>query len=213
MSDHDGGRATVSLTDLASQVPGLLADMPVMVRAALTGLVTLPNSKKSIGTVFQERAARHADRVFVRFGDQQLTYREANATANRYAAVLAARGVGHGDVVAIMLRNSPDAILTMLAVVKCGAVAGMLNYHQRGEVLAHSLGLLDAKVLIAETDLISAITECGASGGTETVTVEDLERFAVGAPATNPATAAAVLAKTPRSTSSPRAPPDSRRPA
>ena len=195
MSDHDGGRATVSLTDLASHVPGLLADMPVMVRGALTGLVTLPNSKKSIGTVFQERAARYADRVFVRFGDQQLTYREANATANRYAAVLAARGVGHGDVVAIMLRNSPDAILTMLAVVKCGAVAGMLNYHQRGEVLAHSLGLLDAKVLIAETDLISAITECGASGGTETVTVEDLDRFAVGAPATNPATAAAVLAK------------------
>ena len=44
-----------------------------------------------------------------------------------------------------MLRNSPNAVLMMLAMVKCGAVAGMLNYHQRGEVLAHSIGLLDAK--------------------------------------------------------------------
>jgi len=173
-----------------------LVDMPVIVRGAVTGLLPQRNSKKSIGTVFQERAARYGDRVFLRFGDQRMTYREANATANRYAAVLASRGVGHGDVVAIMVRNSANAVLAMLAAVKCGAIAGMLNYHQRGEVLAYSLGLLDAKVLIAETDLVSAVTECGAAGATDnTLTVDDLERFAVSAPATNPASASAVRAK------------------
>ncbi len=195
MSDHDGGaRTAVSLTDIATRVPGLLADAPVILRGALTGLLARPNSRKSIGTVFADRAARHGDRVFLRFGDQKLTYRDANAAANRYAAVLAARGVGNGDVVGIMLRNSPNAVLAMLAAVKCGAVAGMINYHQRGEVLAHSLGLLDAKVLIAETDLVSAIAECGAET-TETLTVEDLERFAASAPATNPASASAVQAR------------------
>lgn len=196
MSDRDGGaRTAVKLTDIAARVPAVLADLPVIARGALTGLLAQPGSKKSIGTVFQERAARYGDRVFLRFGDQQLTYRDANAAANRYAAVLAARGVGQGDVVAIMLRNSPNAVLAMLAAVKCGAVAGMLNYHQRGEVLAHSLGLLEAKVLIAETDLVSAVAECGGSGSTQTLTVEDLERFAVSAPATNPASASAVHAK------------------
>ncbi len=200
MSDHDGGaRRAVSLADIASRVPGVVADLPVIARGALTGLFAQPNSKKSIGTVFADRAARFGDRVFLRSGDRQLTYRDANAAANRYAAVLAARGVGHGDVVAVMLRNSPNAVLTMLAAVKCGAIAGMLNYNQRGEVLAHSLGLLDAKVLVAETDLVSAVTECGAAGAPDkadnTLTVEDLERFAVSAPATNPASASAVLAK------------------
>ena len=40
MSDHDGGaRKAVSLTDLASRVPGVLADMPVIVRGVLTGLL------------------------------------------------------------------------------------------------------------------------------------------------------------------------------
>jgi fatty-acyl-CoA synthase len=196
VSDHDGRtRAAVKLTDIATRAPGVLADMPVIVRGALTGLLARPGSHKSIGTVFQERAARYGDRVFLRFGDQRLTYRDANAAANRYAAVLAARGVGQGDVVGIMLRNSPNTVLAMLAAVKCGAVAGMLNYHQRGEVLAHSLGLLDAKVLIAETDLVSAVAECGGSGTTDTLTVEDLERFAVSAPATNPASASAVQAR------------------
>lgn len=148
--------------------------------------------------MFQDRAARYGDRVFLKFGDQQLTYRDANATANRYAAVLAARGVGPGDVVGIMLRNSPSTVLAMLATVKCGAIAGMLNYHQRGDVLAHSLGLLDAKVLIAESDLVSAVAECGASRGRvagDVLTVEDVERFATTAPATNPASASAVQAK------------------
>ncbi|CDO90066.1 long-chain-acyl-CoA synthetase [Mycobacterium triplex] len=196
MSDHGGGaRGRIRLTDIASGLPGVLADMPAIVRGALTGLLAQPGSHKSIGSVFQERAARYGDKVFLRFGDQQLTYRQANAAANRYAAVLAARGVGHGDVVAIMLRNSPNTVLAMLATVKCGAVAGMLNYHQRGDVLAHSLGMLDAKVLIAETDLVSAVAESGSAGTATTLPIEDLERFAAGAVATNPDSVAAVQAR------------------
>ncbi|MEZ0354547.1 long-chain-acyl-CoA synthetase FadD6 [Mycobacterium sp. pR1184] len=196
MSDHAGGaRRRIGLTDIASGLPAVLADIRVILRGATTGLLAQPGSHRSIGSVFQDRAARHGDKVFLRFGDQQLTYREANAAANRYAAVLAARGVGHGDVVGIMLRNSPNTVLAMLATVKCGAVAGMLNYHQRGEVLAHSLGLLDAKVLIAETDLVSAVAETGSAGSSNTLTIEDLERFAVGAVATNPDSVGAVQAR------------------
>jgi fatty-acyl-CoA synthase len=196
VSDHKGGSRTASrvkLTDIAARLPGVLADLPVILRGIRTGLLPQPNTKVSIGSVFQDRAARYGDRIFLKFGDQVVTYREANATANRFAAVLASRGVGPGDVVGIMLRNSPNTVMAMLAVVKCGAVAGMLNYHQRGEVLAHSLGLLDAKVLIAESDLISFVSECGAATG-EVLPVEDLERFAVAAPTNNPASASAVKA-------------------
>ncbi|MGH3959960.1 long-chain-acyl-CoA synthetase FadD6 [Mycobacterium sp.] len=193
MPEQDA-RTSVGLVDIVTRLPGVLADVPVMARGALTGLLVRPTSKTSIGKVFQDRAARFGDRVFLRFGEARLTYREANATVNRYAAVLAARGVGHGDVVGIMLRNSPNAVLTMIAAVKTGAVAGMVNYHQRGEVLAHSLGLLDAKVLVTESDLVDVVDECGAPGA-EPLTVEELERLAATAPTTNPVSASAVLAK------------------
>jgi fatty-acyl-CoA synthase len=191
---ESGAQTSVGLIDIATRVPGVLTDVPVMIRGVLTWLLARPTSKTSLGKVFQERAARFGDRVFIRFGEQQLSYREANATANRYAAVLAARGVGRGDVVGIMLRNSPNAVLMMLAAVKCGAVAGMLNYHQRGEVLAHSLGLLEAKVLVAESDLLDAVDECGGTGVSPT-TIEDIERLAATAPTANPPSASAVLAK------------------
>ncbi|KMV16881.1 long-chain-acyl-CoA synthetase [Mycolicibacterium conceptionense] len=195
MTDQKSGtRSSVGLLDLASQVPGLLMDAPVIARGVLTGMMARPTAKTSIGKVFQERAAQYADRVFLKFDDERITYREANETVNRYAAVLAAKGVGHGDVVGVMLRNSPDAVLLMLAIVKCGAVAGMLNYHQRGKVLAHSIGLLNAAAVVAETDLIEHITECGAEAN-GLITVEELRRLASTAPTTNPASTSAVLAK------------------
>ncbi|MDF3338430.1 long-chain-acyl-CoA synthetase FadD6 [Mycolicibacterium septicum] len=195
MTDQKSGtRSSVGLLDLASQVPGLLMDAPVIARGVLTGMMARPTAKTSIGKVFQERAAQYADRVFLKFGDERITYREANETVNRYAAVLAAKGVGHGDVVGVMLRNSPDAVLLMLAIVKCGAVAGMLNYHQRGKVLAHSFGLLKATAVVAESDLVEHVTECGAEPN-GLITVEELRRLASTAPTTNPASTSAVLAK------------------
>ena len=135
MSDQNSGtRNSVGLLDIATRVPGLLMDSPAIVRGVVTGFLARPSAKTSIGKVFQDRAARYGDKVFLRFGDESLTYAEANETVNRYAAVMAARGVGHGDVVGIMLRNSVDPVLLMLAVVKCGAISGMLNYNQRDEI-------------------------------------------------------------------------------
>jgi fatty-acyl-CoA synthase len=166
----------------------------VITRGVFTGFLARPTAKTSIGKVFQDRAARYGDRVFIAFGEERLTYREANETVNRYAAVLAARGVGHGDVVGVMLRNSPYSVLLMLAVVKCGAVAGMLNYHQRGRVLAHSIGLLGAKALVAETDFVEPIGESEADTD-GLMTLDELVQLAATAPATNPATTSAVLAK------------------
>ena len=195
MTDQKSGtRSSIGLLDIITHVPGVLADTPSIVRGAITGFLARPSAKTSIGKVFQERAARYADNVFIKFDDQQLTYQQANETVNRYAAVLAARGVGHGDVIGIMLRNSPQSVLLMLATVKCGAVAGMLNYHQRGKVLAHSIGLLNAKAIVAETDLVDPINESGADTPGP-ITLDELERLAATAPTNNPAATAAVLAK------------------
>ncbi|HYO03967.1 MAG TPA: long-chain-acyl-CoA synthetase FadD6 [Mycobacterium sp.] len=195
MSDEKSGtRSSVGLLDIAPRLPGLLKDVPVIARGVVTGFLARPTAKTSIGKVFQERAARYGDKLFIKFDDQKLTYREANEMVNRYAAVLASRGVGHGDVVGVMLRNSPHSILLMLAVVKCGAVAGMLNFHQRGKVLAHSLDLLGAKAIVAETDFIEPISESGADTD-GLMTLDELIQLAATAPATNPATTGAVLAK------------------
>src|ERR1700739_2542642 len=187
-------KPTISLLDIATRLPGLLRDTPAILPGVMTGLRARPTAKTSIGKVFAERAARYGDNAFIKFEDDTITYRDANDTANRYAAVLAARGVGRGDVVGIMLKNSPAAVLLMLAVVKLGAIAGMLNYHQRGAVLAHSVGLLNAKAVMGDDELLAAIRESGAEVR-DAISIEELERLAADAPTANPAVTSSVLAK------------------
>ncbi|WNG86259.1 long-chain-acyl-CoA synthetase FadD6 [Mycobacterium sp. ITM-2016-00317] len=194
MTKRSGTRDSVGLFDIAKQVPGLLKDAPTIVRGVVTGFGARPTAKTSIGKVFQDRAAQYANNVFLKFEDREITYGEANEIVNRYAAVLAARGVGHGDVVGIMMRNSPEPVLLMLAIVKCGAISGMLNYHQRDEVLKHSLGLLSASVVVAETEFVEPITESGADTK-GLMTLDELRQLAETAPTTNPVTTSAVLAK------------------
>jgi len=194
VSNKSGTRSSVGLLDIAKQVPGLVKDTPTMLRGVVTGFGARPSAKTSIGKVFQDRAAQYSNNVFLKFEDREITYGEANEIVNRYAAVLAAKGVGHGDVVGIMMRNSPEPILLMLAAVKCGAISGMLNYHQRDEVLKHSVGLLSASVMVAETDFVEPITESGADTD-GLMTLDELKKLAETAPTTNPATTSAVLAK------------------
>jgi fatty-acyl-CoA synthase len=194
MAETREEKSTVGLIDIATRVPGLLMDTPAILQGVMTGFMARPSAKTSIGRVFQDRAARYGDNLFIKFEDEKVTYRDANETANRYAAVLAARGVGRGDVVGIMLKNSPRAVLLMLAVVKLGAITGMLNYNQRGKVLAHSVGLLNSKALIGDEELLAAVQESGAEAD-DAISVEELERLAADAPTDNPAVTSSVLAK------------------
>lgn len=147
----------VRFTDVIRALPKLAPDMPKMARGAL-GLATMRSgSKTSLGRVFQDAAAKHPERPFLRFGDTEITYGEANARVNRYADVFAEHGVGHGSVVGVLASNRPETMLVALAAVKLGAVAGMLNYHQRGDVLNHSQKLLDSTVFVVGSECREAL--------------------------------------------------------
>jgi len=179
--------STVSLTGLAAQLPSMLADAPSLLRGAL-GMTRTPRARETIGSVFQKLAERRPDHPFLRFEGDTLTYGDANAQVNRYAAVLAAQGVRTGDVVGILVANRPEALLVVLAAVKLGAAAGMLNHHQRGDVLAHSLGLLDATVLVVGEECDEAIDSLdGPPQAKTTLRITELDVLAADADSANPA--------------------------
>ncbi|MFC9996726.1 long-chain-acyl-CoA synthetase [Nocardia sp. NPDC127526] len=152
---------TVSLAHLARSLPGMAAELPGMLRNAVHMLVK-SGDKASIGLYFQRAAAKHPDRPFLRFEGREYSWGEANSMVNRYANVLAEHGVKRGDVVGILMVNRPEALLTVLAAVKLGATAGLLNHNQRDTVLQHSFGLLDSVVdVIGEecADALETLTE------------------------------------------------------
>ena len=70
---------------------------------------------------FEAQVDRTPDAVAVVDGDRSLTYRALDERADRLAHVLAARGVGRGDVVALALPRTAEAVVAVLAVHKAGA--------------------------------------------------------------------------------------------
>ena len=84
-------------------------------------VLTQPATPVSVPVLFAEQVARTPEAVAVTFEDRSLTYRELEEAANRLAHLLAARGVGPGQCVALLLERSAQAVVAMLAVLKTGA--------------------------------------------------------------------------------------------
>jgi acyl-CoA synthetase (AMP-forming)/AMP-acid ligase II len=95
-------------------------------------------------------AAREApDRDAFRYRAERLTYGDWDRLAERLGTGLAARGVGRGDVVALLLPSTPFYLVAYLAAAGLGAVTTGINVRYRRGEIGHILERSCAKVLLA----------------------------------------------------------------
>lgn len=69
----------------------------------------------------EEQAARTPDTAALIMGADQLTHGQVNSRANQLARFLRAQSVGPGCLVGVHLDRSFDSIISLLALLKCGA--------------------------------------------------------------------------------------------
>ncbi|MFB9278019.1 amino acid adenylation domain-containing protein [Cohnella cellulosilytica] len=79
-------------------------------------------AEQTIHDMFALVATARRDAIAVVCGSETLSYGELNAKAENIALRLHERGVRQGDRVAVMLERSPAWIVSLLAVMKSGAV-------------------------------------------------------------------------------------------
>ncbi|WP_410642633.1 amino acid adenylation domain-containing protein [Amycolatopsis sp. lyj-346] len=96
-------------------------------------LATLPE-------LFAARVREAPDAVALVFEDEELTYAELDARANRLAHVLVRRGAGPERVVALAVPRSPEMIVAELAVLKAGAAYLPLDQDYPAERIAFMVG-------------------------------------------------------------------------
>ncbi|MEU5051515.1 non-ribosomal peptide synthetase [Streptomyces sp. NPDC021096] len=98
-----------------------------------------PWPRRTLHELVAEQADRTPDRVAVRCGDRSLTYRDLAAAGRRAAARLAARGVGPGHTVAVMVDRSVELPVALLAVLASGAAFVPVDPGYPRERQAHML--------------------------------------------------------------------------
>ena len=70
--------------------------------------------------LFESQVTRTPDRVAVAFEEQQVTYRQLNASANQLAHYLRNRGVGPEVMVGICLERSVEMVVAIWGILKAG---------------------------------------------------------------------------------------------
>jgi len=116
--------------------------------------VTLPR-------LFAERAARHAGRAAVNFYGNRIRYRELQEQILRLAAALARLGVEKGDRVALYLLNTPQFIISYLAVLHLGAVVTPISPVYTSLEVKHQLEDSGARVVICQDIIYDNVAGAG----------------------------------------------------
>ena len=79
---------------------------------------------------------------------RELTWREFDRKANRFANLLLSRGFEKGTKVAILLMNSLEWLPVYFGILKAGCIAVPLNFRYSGEEIKYCLDLADCSVLV-----------------------------------------------------------------
>ncbi len=117
----------------------------------------LPLPEKSMVGLFEESAKRVPDRDAVRYFDESISYGELNDLADRFASLLAARGVEKGDRVAIYTQNNPQFLVAQYGAWKRGAVVVPINPMLKKKELDYHLNDSGAKTLVCLESLYETV--------------------------------------------------------
>lgn len=101
-------------------------------------------------------AAVAPDRVALRWGDEEMTYRLLDERSSRVAQALRAAGVGPGDRVAFLDKNSPEQAELFFGAAKLNAVPAPVNYRLAPPEIAYIVEDSGARVFVVGEEFVPA---------------------------------------------------------
>ena len=99
----------------------------------------------------------HGDADYIVYEDERISYAEAHKAVDALAAHLSDVGVGHGDRVALALRNYPEWALAYWATVRLGAVVIGMNAWWTGPELEFGLADSTPKVMVCDAERLDRV--------------------------------------------------------
>jgi amino acid adenylation domain-containing protein len=118
---------------------------------------------RTIHAMIEEQVARTPDATAVIFGDTALTYRQLNDRANLVAHQLVERGCKPERIVGIMLEQSLDMIVSILAVLKAGGAYLAIDTRIPSERLAYTIKDAQPLAVLTHAEHVEKLAAAGAT--------------------------------------------------
>jgi long-chain acyl-CoA synthetase len=118
-----------------------------------------PHGEKPLSEYLRIWAKLQPQKPAVIFYGHVTTYADLDGQSDRFAALLAAKGVKKGDRVAVFLPNSPQFHIVFFGILKLGAVHVPVSPLSRAFELAYELNDTDAELIVALDQLMPIVRE------------------------------------------------------
>ena len=93
------------------------------------------------------------------FGERRWTYSALNCQVNRIANALVGRGIGMGDRIAVLGRNSDTYVAVYFALAKLGAIMVPVNFWYRAEEIRYTLDQSGSRWILVEERFLPVAEE------------------------------------------------------
>ena len=108
-----------------------------------------------MSNIFEEcKSSSQKHAKYAVFATNEMTYAEVWQKIEARAAALQARGIKKGDVIGLLSKNSPDWVITFLAIISLGALALVLDTNLRADMYRTMLKHVDTKALYVSAEFM-----------------------------------------------------------
>ena len=102
---------------------------------------------------------QYSDSTFAVYDDRRLSYADAILQAASLAEVMQAEfNIGKGSRVAIVMRNSPEWLVSFIAITSLGAIAALVNSRGSVDEIYYSTDTSNCDLLIADEKTQSTLS-------------------------------------------------------
>jgi amino acid adenylation domain-containing protein len=114
--------------------------------------------EKTIDKIFEQQVDKGSSHLAVTLEDNQLTYGELNLRANFIAWYLKENGVERGTIVALLLDRSLEMVISIMGILKAGAVYLPLDPDSPMQRIVNILEDSYAPVLLTNSEVVKGYT-------------------------------------------------------
>lgn len=113
----------------------------------------------SLAEMITVRAKEIPNRAHVFYYDQVISYSQTNERANHVANYLRSHGVKKGDIISLLVLNSPDIYYIIFGIMKLGAIAGSINFLFQGPEIAYLLDDCRPKFIFVGSEFMATFAK------------------------------------------------------
>src|SRR5262245_29398795 len=136
----------------------------------------------ALSSFIRFHAQRRPAQVALIYAEDRITYAELMRRIETTAGWLAAQAIGPGDVVALLMKNSPAFLELSFAISHLGAVSLPINYRLAADEIGYILDNAGARLLLCDQDLLAADTSLPKAVPVDAAAQRNSTRLASAAP-------------------------------